>query len=88
MLLSRNIHTHQSRHSFQLPFLTLALLVTRVGADHAHNAFAADYAAVLANATNGATYFHDFLLLFRVVEYLCSISKMRLIAQGGNFTKI
>ena len=62
MLLSRNIHTHQSRHSFQLPFLTLALLVTRVGADHAHNAFAADYAAVLANATNGATYFHDFFI--------------------------
>ena len=46
-----------------LPFLTLALLVTRVGADHAHYAFAADDAAVLADATNGATYFHVVITL-------------------------
>ena len=49
---------------FSLPFLTLALLVARVGADHAHHALAADDAAVLANATNGTTYFHcGFTLL-------------------------
>jgi hypothetical protein len=63
MLLPWNVHTHHSRHSFLLPFLTLALLVTRVGADHAHYAFAADDAAVLADATNGATYFHVVITL-------------------------
>jgi hypothetical protein len=44
-----------------LPFLSLALFVARVGADHAHHAFTADDAAVLANATNGTTYFHNFI---------------------------
>ena len=34
-----------------------------IGADHAHHAFAADDAAVLANATNGTTYFHCCLTL-------------------------
>ena len=43
---------------FTLPFLALALFVARVGTDHAHHALAADDAAVLANATNGASYFH------------------------------
>ena len=33
-----------------------------VGTDHAHHAVAADDAAVLANATNGTTYFHGCLL--------------------------
>jgi hypothetical protein len=54
---------------YLLSFLTLTLFVTGVGADHAHHAFTADDAAVLANATNGTTYFHVFIiLLFRVVE--------------------
>ena len=41
-----------------LSYLALALLMARVSADHAHHALAADDAAVLANATNGTTYFH------------------------------
>ena len=68
MLLARNIHTHQSWHGFSFLFLlALALLVARVCADHAHHAFAADDATVLADATNGATYFH-FDLPTLVVE--------------------
>jgi hypothetical protein len=67
MLLSRYVHTHQSRHGFSLSLLALALLVARVCADHAHHAFAADDATVLADATNGATYFH-FDLPTLVVE--------------------
>ena len=66
MLLARNIHTHQSRHGcFSSFLLALALLVARVGADHAHHALAANDAAVLADATNGTTYFHCYLLYFR-----------------------
>jgi hypothetical protein len=38
----------------------LPLLVAGVRADHAHHAFAADDAAVLAYAANGTTYFHVF----------------------------
>jgi hypothetical protein len=60
LLLARDIHTHHSRHICftSLSLLTLTLFVARVGTDHAHHAFAADDAAVLANATNGTTYFH------------------------------
>ena len=49
-------------------FLALPLLVARVRADYAHDAFTAYDAAVLANATNRTTYFHCCCLLFRVVE--------------------
>ena len=49
-----------------LPFLTLALLVARVGADHTHHAFAADDATILADATNGTTYFH---VVFTLLEW-------------------
>ena len=41
-----------------LSYLALTLLMARVSADHAHHALAANDAAVLANATNGTTYFH------------------------------
>ena len=68
VLLARDIHTHHSRHICFTSFLALALLVARVCADHAHHALAADDAAVLADATNGTTYFHLCLTLFRVVE--------------------
>ena len=61
--------------------LTLTLLVARVGADHAHHAFAADDAAVLANATNGTTYFHGLTLL-SVVERMVIISKNGRIDKG------
>jgi hypothetical protein len=83
MLLARNIHTHQSWHGFSFLFLlALALLVARVCADHAHHAFAADDATVLADATNGTTYFHGFLLYFggRTKRYYL---KNRTLLQGG-----
>jgi hypothetical protein len=38
--------------------------VARVGADHAHHTLAANDAAVLADATNGTTYFHVCFTLF------------------------
>jgi hypothetical protein len=52
-------------------FLALTLLMARVCTDHAHHAFAADDATVLAYATNGTTYFHCFSLWFcgRTNEY-------------------
>jgi hypothetical protein len=40
---------------------TLALLVTRVRADHAHDTVAADDLAVAANFLDGCQYFHFFL---------------------------
>jgi hypothetical protein len=40
-------------------FLALFLLVFRVAADHAHDAFAADDLAVFTDSTNAGSYFHD-----------------------------
>ena len=68
---------------FPLVFLALALLVARVGADHAHHALAANDAAVLANATNGTTYFHVVYSTF-VVERTNIISKIRTPDKGVN----
>ena len=86
MLLSGNIHTHQSWHGCYFLFLPLALLVARVCADHAHHALAADDATVLADATNGTTYFH-WLTLLSVVERKDIISKTVLLGKGGNEKK-
>ena len=68
-------------------FLALALLVARVGADHAHHALAANDAAVLANATNGATYFHVVYSTF-VVERMDIISKISPCDKGVNWEKL
>ena len=84
MLLSGNIHTHQSWHGcFFLFSLALALLVARVCADHAHHALAANDATVLADATNGTTYFH-WLTLLSVVERMVIISYLRSLDKGVN----
>jgi hypothetical protein len=50
--------------------LTLTLFMTRIGANDAHHAFAANDAAVFANATNRAANFHDVgsSLLFSCVK--------------------
>jgi hypothetical protein len=71
MLLTGNIHTHQFRHGvFLLTFSALTLLMARVGTDHAHYAFAANNATILADATNRTTYFHVFTLLSVVEQYV------------------
>ena len=44
------------------PGSALALLVARVGADHAHHALAADDLAIAAHLLDGCGYFHDLLL--------------------------
>ena len=38
---------------------SLPLLVARIGADDEHDAAAADDLAILTNASNAASYFHD-----------------------------
>ena len=40
--------------------------MTRIGANDAHHAFAANDAAIFANATNGTANFHDESLLLPV----------------------
>ena len=67
-----------------LPFLTLALLVARVGADHAHHALAANDAAVLANATNGTTYFHYVFTLLEWSNIEIVYQKVPLSRKGEN----
>ena len=67
--------------------LTLTLLVARVCADHAHHAFAADDATVLADATNGTTYFH-LLTLLSVVERMVIISYLGRSDKGENPKKL
>src|SRR5262245_55143863 len=45
----------------------LALLVARVGADHAHGALAADDLALATNTSDGCSNFHDLRLLLGAV---------------------
>src|SRR5687768_5768673 len=45
-------------HNWQV-FLTLLLLVLRIAANHAHDAFAADDLAVFTNSTDAGSYLHD-----------------------------
>ena len=63
--------------------------MTGIGADHAHYTLATDDAAVLANATNGTTYFHVvflYFLLVRVVEWPHIIPKMPQVCQLAPMT--
>jgi hypothetical protein len=64
MLLRRNIDASDTCHfrPLKLLQLTLALLVTGICTDHAHNAFASDDFAVTANFLDRSRNFHISLL--------------------------
>jgi hypothetical protein len=64
MLLRRNIDTSDTCHfrPLKLLQLTLTLLVTWIGTDHTHNAFASDNFAVTANFLDRSRNFHISLL--------------------------
>jgi hypothetical protein len=64
MLLRRNIDASDTCHFRPLKLLqsTLALLVTRIGTDHTHNALAPDNFAVTANFLDRSRNFHLILL--------------------------
>jgi hypothetical protein len=66
MLLRRNIDASDTCHFRPLKLLqsTLALLVTRISADHADNTLAPNHFAVTANFLDRSRNFHFILLNF------------------------
>src|SRR5262245_36743381 len=54
-----------------MPLLSLTLLVARIGADHPHDAVAADDLAVLTDAADAGSDFHDGIVGFEYLGLVC-----------------
>jgi hypothetical protein len=80
MLMRRNVDASDTCHVRPLKLLqsTLALLVTRIGTDHAHNALAPDDFAVAANFLDRSRNFHLILLKLCLIPSENSTAKPRL----------